>query len=157
MLDIYAYANMFATMNKQRVLFLCTGNSCRSHMAEGLLRKLGGDGFEVFSAGSKPAGYVHPLAVQAMSELGVDISHHESKSVDVFVGKQFDYVITVCAKARESCPSLPGATKQLHWDFDDPAHATGSDEEKMRVFRRVREEIKQRLRLFLTTCSSKHG
>lgn len=139
-------------MNKQRVLFLCTGNSCRSHMAEGLLRALGGDGFEVFSAGSKPAGYVHPLAIKAMSELGVDISHHHSKSPQEFRGQPFDCVITVCDKAREACPVFPGAATQLHWSFDDPAHAEGSEEEKMRVFRRVRDEIRERVEAFLKTA-----
>jgi arsenate reductase len=140
-------------MNKQRVLFLCTGNSCRSHMAEGWLRKLGGDDFEVFSAGSKPAGYVHPLAIEAMREVGIDISRQHSKSLEEFVGQPFDYVITVCDNARDACPSFPGAAHQLHWGFDDPAHASGTDDEKRRVFRRVRDEIQNRLRLFLVACN----
>jgi arsenate reductase (thioredoxin) len=139
-------------MNKQRVLFLCTGNSCRSHMAEGWLRKLGGDDFEAFSAGSKPAGHVHPLAIKAMQEVGVDISQHRSKSLDEFIGQPFDYVVTVCDNAREACPAFPGAANQLHWGFDDPAHAPGTDEEKLRVFRRVRSEIEHRIRLFLFAC-----
>src|ERR1043166_5649927 len=133
-------------MNKMRVLFLCTGNSCRSHMAEGFLRALAGGQFESLSAGAKPAGYVHPLAVVAMKEVGVDISQHTSKSIDSFAGQNIDYLITVCDKAREACPTFPGVAKQLHWSFDDPAHASGNEEEKMRVFRRVREEIKQRIR-----------
>ena len=118
-------------------------------MAEGWLRKLGGDAFDVFSAGSKPAGYVHPLAIKAMHEVGVDISKHTSKSLQEFVGQPFDYVITVCDNAREACPAFPGAGNQLHWGFDDPAHAQGTDEEKMREFRRVRDEIRERLRKFL--------
>jgi arsenate reductase len=143
---------MIFTMDGQkRVLFLCTGNSCRSHMAEGILRKLGNGRYEVFSAGSKPAGYVHPLAIRAMAELSEDISRHRSKSLDEFVGQPFDYVITVCDNAREACPNFPGAKEQLHWSFDDPAHAPGSEDEKMKVFRRVRDEIQNRLRLFVAT------
>ncbi len=138
-------------MNTQRVLFLCTGNSCRSHMAEGWLRKLGGDDFEVFSAGSKPAGYVHPLAIEAMQEVGIDISKHHSKSLEEFGGQTFDYVITVCDNARDACPAFPGATNQLHWGFDDPGHASGTDDEIRRVFRRVRDEIEHRIRLFLSS------
>jgi len=135
-------------MNKKRVLFLCTGNSCRSHMAEGFLRSLAGDQFEVFSAGTKPAGHVHPLAIEAMREAGVDISKHESKSLDMFAGQKFDYVITVCDNAHEVCPHFPGAVRQLHWSFDDPAQAQGNAEQKRRVFRRVRDEIHHRLRRF---------
>ncbi len=125
-------------------------------MAEGWLRKLGGDSFDVFSAGSKPAGYVHPLAIKAMDEVGVDISRHTSKSLQEFIGQPFDYVITVCDNAREACPAFPGAANQLHWGFDDPAHAQGTDEEKMREFRRVRDEIQDRLRKFLPARMS-HG
>ena len=136
-------------MKPKRVLFLCTGNSCRSHMAEGLLRALGGDRFEVFSAGAKPAGYVHPLAIRAMQELNIDISRHTSKSLDVFDGQNFDYLITVCDNAREACPAYAGAARQLHWSFDDPAHAPGTEEEKLRIFRRVRDEIRQRIQQFL--------
>ena len=139
----------------QRVLFLCTGNSCRSHMAEGILRKLAGNRFEAFSAGSKPAGYVHPLAITAMKEFGEDISGHRSKSLSEFAGQPFDFVITVCDNAKEACPNFPGANQQLHWSFDDPAHASGSDEEKMKVFRRVRDEIQTRLRLFIATTLPK--
>jgi arsenate reductase len=120
-------------------------------MAEGILRKLGGDRYQAFSAGSRPAGYVHPLAVKAMDEFGQDISKHRSKSLEEFTGEPFDYVITVCDNAREACPVFPGAKNQLHWSFDDPAHARGSDEEKLQVFRRVRDEIQDRLRSFLAT------
>ena len=118
-------------------------------MSEGLLRNLAGDRYEAFSAGSKPAGYVHPLAIRAMKELGEDISRHRSKSLDEFVGQPFDYVITVCDHAREACPVFPGAAHQLHWGFDDPAHVEGTDEEKLKVFRRVRDEIENRLRRFI--------
>jgi len=118
-------------------------------MAEGLLWALGGDRFEVFSAGAKPAGYVHPLAIKAMRELDIDISQHASKSLAVFEGQKFDYLITVCDSAREACPTYPGAEKQLHWSFDDPAHASGGEEEKMKVFRRVRDEIRSRIEEFL--------
>lgn len=138
-------------MNKQCVLFLCTGNSCRSHMAEGWLRKLGGTDFDVFSAGSKPAGYVHLLAIEAMQEVGIDISKHRSKSLEEFASTTFDYVITVCDNARDACPAFPGAAQQLHWGFDDPAHTAGTDDEKRRVFRRVRDEIENRIRLFLSS------
>jgi arsenate reductase len=120
-------------------------------MAEGLLRSLGGDQFDAFSAGAKPAGYVHPLAIRAMQELNIDISHHRSKSLDAFTGQQFDYLITVCDNAREACPTRAGAAEQLHWSFEDPAHAPGSDEQKLATFRRVREEIRQRLERFLAT------
>jgi len=142
---------MLGRMNKARVLFLCTGNSCRSHMAEGWLRHLGGDRFEALSAGAKPTGYVHPLAIKVMAEAGVDISQHRSKSIDEFAGQPLDLLVTVCDNARESCPMYAGAKKQVHWGFDDPAHATGTEEEKMAVFRRVRDEIRQRIQKFLET------
>ena len=136
-------------MNPTRVLFLCTGNSCRSHMAEGLLRALGRDRFDVFSAGAKPTGHVHPLAIEVMRELDIDISRHTSKSLTTFDGQKFDYLITVCDNAREACPTYAGAAQQLHWSFDDPAHATGTEEQKLTVFRRVRDEIRQRIQQFL--------
>ncbi|TAJ07364.1 MAG: arsenate reductase ArsC [Nitrospirae bacterium] len=133
---------------KPRVLFLCTGNSCRSQMAEGWLRHLAGDRFDVASAGTHPVG-LNPVAVAAMREVGVDISRHTSKNVNQFLGERFDYVITVCDSAKEACPTFPGATSRLHWSFDDPAAAQGSLEERLQVFRRVRDEIAGRLRLFL--------
>jgi arsenate reductase (thioredoxin) len=120
-------------------------------MAEGLLRKLGGGRFEAFSAGARPAGYVHPLAIKAMTEIGIYISGHTSKHLDVFEGQKLDYLITVCDNAREACPTCAGAAEQLHWSFDDPAHAPGSDEEKMKVFRRVRDEIQARIEEFVKT------
>ena len=136
-------------MRKQRVLFLCSGNSCRSHMAEGFLQKIAGEKYDVFSAGSKPAGFVHPLAINVMTELGVDISQHRSKSVDEFVGQPFDYVITVCDNAKEACPTFPGASQRLHWSFEDPARARGCELEQVQFFRRVRDEIANQLRRFV--------
>lgn len=133
---------------KQRVLFLCTGNSARSQMAEGLLRHWAGDRFEVFSAGTRPAG-LNPNAVTAMAEMGIDIAGRRSKSVEDFADQQFDYVITVCDSAKESCPIFPGAAQRLHYSFQDPAAAQGSAEEQMAVFRRVRDQIGERLREFL--------
>jgi arsenate reductase len=131
-----------------RVLFLCTGNSARSQMAEGLLRSLGGADFEVYSAGTDPQG-LNPLAVEAMRESGIDISRHESKSLDRFLGRSFDYVITVCDRARDRCPTLPGDTERIHGGFDDPAAATGTREEQLAQFRRARNEISERLRLWV--------
>jgi arsenate reductase len=127
--------------NKPTVLVLCTGNSCRSHMAEGFLRAFAGEILDVQSAGSKPAGYVHPLAIQVMSEKSIDISTHRSKPLTEFLNQPIETVITVCGKADQVCPIFPGQANRHHWPFDDPAHATGSDEEKLAVFRRVRDEI----------------
>jgi arsenate reductase (thioredoxin) len=127
---------------KSTVLILCTGNSCRSHLAEGILRAAAGDSFNVQSAGSNPAGYVHPLAVQVMKEIGVDISAHRSKHLDEFLQQKIETVITVCGNADQACPMFPGQVNRHHWGFDDPARATGSDGEKLAVFRRVRDEIK---------------
>lgn len=134
---------------KKRVLILCTGNSARSQMAEGLLSHLGGDKFEVESAGVI-SSFVRPLAIKAMKEIGIDISSHRSKSVDEFLGQEFDYVITVCDNAKENCPFFPASTERVHWSFDDPAEAEGSDEEQLAVFRRVRDEIQNRLNSFMT-------
>lgn len=128
---------------KPLVLILCTGNSCRSHMAEGLLRAAAGELLDVQSAGSKPAGYVHPLAIQALTEIGIDISGHHSKHMDEFLSRQVETVITVCGNADQACPMFPGQLNRHHWGFDDPAHATGTEEEQMAVFRRVRDEIKR--------------
>ncbi len=124
------------------ILILCTGNSCRSHLAEGLLRAAVGDKFRVASAGSKPAGYVHPLAIKAMSEIGLDISAHQSKHMNDFLSEDVETVITVCGNADQACPMFPGQLNRHHWPFDDPAHATGTEEEQLAVFRRVRDEIK---------------
>ena len=128
---------------KPLVLILCTGNSCRSHLAEGLLRAAAGDLLEVASAGSKPAGYVHPLSVEVMRELGIDISSHHSKHMDEFLSRDVETVITVCGNADQTCPMFPGKRNRHHWGFDDPAHATGAKEEQLVVFRRVRDEIKR--------------
>jgi arsenate reductase len=133
---------------RKRVLILCTGNSARSQMAEGLLRHMAGDRFEVESAGVEPS-HVRPQAVEAMREVGIDLSGHRSKSVDEFAGSEFDYVITVCDNARERCPVFPGKTERLHWSFDDPAAARGDEKAVLSVFRRVRDEIKDRLSEFV--------
>lgn len=135
----------------KRVLILCTGNSCRSQMAEALWESLGKGEWESESAGSKPSGYVHPLAIRAMRELDVDISAAESKSVDQFQNEPFNLVVTVCDNAKEACPVFPGAELTLHWPFDDPADATGTDDEKLVCFRRVRDEIKDTIQNYLTS------
>lgn len=129
-------------MTKPTVLILCTGNSCRSHLAEGILRHVAGDLFEVLSAGSKPAGYVHPKAIAGMAEIGIDISGHTSKHMNEFLDRKVDTVITVCGNADQACPMFPGQVNRYHWGFDDPAHATGTEEEILAVFRRVRDQIK---------------
>jgi len=128
---------------KPLVLILCTGNSCRSHLAEGILRAAAGDFLEVASAGSKPAGYVHPLAIRALHEIGIDISAHTSKHLNEFTARPVETVITVCGNADQVCPVFPGQLNRHHWPFDDPAHAAGTDDEKFAVFRRVRDEIRR--------------
>jgi arsenate reductase (thioredoxin) len=131
--------------DKKRVLFLCTGNSARSQMAEGLLRHKAGDTFEAFSAGTHPKG-MHPRSIEVMKEIGIDISKQTSKDVTSYANKKFDYVITVCDRAKQECPVFPGA-EPIHWGFDDPADA--SQDKQPAIFRRVRDEIQQRLNLFL--------
>ena len=131
-------------MRKTRVLFLCTQNSARSQMAEGLLRRLAGDRFEVHSAGTE-ATHVRPLAARAMAEIGVDVSEQESKTLERYLGESFEYVITVCDAANEACPVFPGAKNRLHWSFEDPAQANGTEEERLEVFRKVRDEIRERI------------
>lgn len=131
--------------DKKRVLILCTGNSARSQMAEGLLRHDAGDRFEVFSAGTKPSR-VRPEAIAVMRELGIDISNQRSKSVDEFQGQPFDYVLTVCDNARESCPIFPSKTVTIHQSFEDPAALEGPDEERLALFRRMRDEMRSYLR-----------
>jgi arsenate reductase (thioredoxin) len=128
---------------KPTVLILCTGNSCRSHLAEGILRAAVSDSLEVRSAGSQPAGYVHPLAIAVMKEIGLDISGHRSKHLNEFLRQPIETVITVCGHADQACPMFPGQVNRHHWGFDDPAHATGTEEEKLEVFRRVRDEIRR--------------
>jgi arsenate reductase (thioredoxin) len=130
--------------HKERVLILCTGNSARSQMAEGLLRDMAGEKFDVESAGVAPSS-VRSEAIAVMREVGIDISSHRSKSVDEFVDNQFDYVITVCDNARESCPVFHGDVERIHWSFDDPASVQGSEEERLVAFRTVRDQIRERL------------
>lgn len=127
-----------------RVLFICTHNSARSQMAEGLLRRFGGDRFEAFSAGTE-ATRVRPLAIKAMAELGIDISGQQSKTLDGYLNEPFDDVITVCDTAAEACPIFPGATHRRHWSFEDPSKATGSEEEQLDIYRRVRDQIRSRI------------
>lgn len=141
---------------RPRVLFLCTGNSCRSQMAEGLLRNAAGDRFEALSAGSNPSGYIHPKAIEVMAELGIDISAQQSKSISDFLppdGTPPDTIISVCSGAEKDCPNFPGAVERLHWPFEDPAYADGTDEEKLSVFRKVRDLIRQTLRNRLVDSS----
>ena len=125
------------------VLILCTGNSCRSHLAEGIARAAAGDIITFASAGSKPAGFVHPLAIQVMREIAIDISNHTSKHLNEFLAGKVETVITVCGNADQACPVFPGQVNRHHWPFDDPAHATGTEAEKLEVFRRVRDEIRR--------------
>src|SRR5213594_1475355 len=134
-------------MARKKVLILCTGNSARSQMAEGLLRHDAGERFRVESAGTKP-GQVRPEAIKVMNELGIDISSHRSKSVDEFAGEDFDYVLTVCDNAKESCPVYPGHGNRMHHSFEDPAAAKGSEGERLSVYRRVRDQIRDYLRSF---------
>ena len=135
---------------KPAVLFLCTGNSCRSQMAEGWLRHLAGSRFEALSAGTNPVG-VNPRAVAAMAEVGIDISRQQSKHVSDVLVPHPEYVVTVCDRAKETCPAIHGRAATLHWSFDDPADAQGSDDDQAKVFRRVRDEIAEKIRDWLKT------
>lgn len=128
--------------NKPTILVLCTGNSCRSHLAEGVLKACASDLFDIHSAGSNPAGYVHPKGIEVMKEIGIDISGHRSKHMSEFLDKKVNTVITVCGNADQACPLFPGQVNRYHWGFDDPAHATGTEEEILEVFRRIRDQIK---------------
>ena len=128
-------------MQKPTVLILCTGNSCRSHLAEAILRRAAGDLLDVHSAGSNPAGYVHPKAIAVLQEIGIDISAHTSKHMNAFLDREITTVITVCGNADQACPMFPGQVNRHHWGFEDPAHAKGTEEEVMNCFRRVRDEI----------------
>lgn len=130
------------------VLFLCSGNSCRSQMAEGFIKHLSHGDWKVESAGIFPS-YVHPLAIRVMEEVGIDLSEQTSKSMDPFLNETFDYVITLCEHAARFCPSFPGQRKRLNWSFDDPATAVGTIEERLVVFRRVRDEIRAKIEVFL--------
>ena len=135
-------------MAKPLILILCTGNSCRSHLAEGILRAAVGEAAEVASAGSDPAGYVHPMAGEVMKEIEIDISAHTSKHLDKFLQREVHTVITVCGNADQACPIFPGQAEKHHWPFDDPAKATGSEEEIRAVFRRVRDEIRAKFEAY---------
>lgn len=138
-----------AGQEKKKVLFLCTGNSCRSQMAEAWLRSLGGDSFEVYSAGLDPHG-VNPYTIKVMEEAGVDMSDHRSKDLDEYMGKMdFDYLITVCGNADERCPFFPGIGTRLHWPFEDPAAFMGPEAEKLAAFREIREQIKTKIQAWL--------
>jgi arsenate reductase len=132
-----------------KILFLCTGNSCRSQMAEGFARHLGGERVEAFSAGTEPADQVHPLAIRVMAEKGIDLSTHRPKKVEEFLSRPLDAVITVCGDAQERCPVFPGPVQREHWPLPDPAKATGSEEEVLEVFRTVRDEIQARVTQWL--------
>lgn len=127
---------------KHKFLILCTGNSCRSHMAEGILRHTAGDLFEVFSAGSDPAGYVHPSAIAALSEIGIDISDHTSKHLEQFLDAGIQTVVTVCGNADQACPTFPGKITRYHWGFEDPPKAIREGETEIEAFRRIRDEIR---------------
>jgi len=135
---------------KKKILILCTGNSARSQMAEGLLRHMAGDLFEVFSAGVAPTS-VRPEAIGALAEIGIDISRQRSKSIEEFLGQEFAYVITVCDNANEHCPVFPGKTKRIHWSFEDPAAVTGDHEIRISAFRKVRDQIERQLSRFVRT------
>lgn len=136
-------------MSKKKVLFLCTGNSCRSQMAEGFIKHDLSKKWKAYSAGTEPSGYVHPLAIEAMAELGIDISRGKSKSVEQYKKKKFDLVVTVCDDAAENCPAWLGKGHVEHIEFLDPAEAEGSHEEKMQVFRTVRDDIRRRVIYYL--------
>ena len=141
-------------MAKPLILILCTGNSCRSHLAEGILRAAVGEAAEVASAGSDPAGYVHPMAGEVMKEIEIDISAHTSKHLDKFLQREVHTVITVCGNADQACPIFPGQADKHHWPFDDPAKATGSEEEIRAVFRRVRDEIRAKFEAYAAEIRS---
>ena len=140
--------------NKNKVLILCTGNSARSQMAEGFMREMGGNNFEVASAGISPT-QVRSEAVEVMKEIGIDISQHLSKDVDRFVADNFDYVITVCDNANERCPVFPGHAKRIHWSFADPAQVEGDKATKLSAFRTIRDQIKQRIATFIDSSTSR--
>ena len=138
---------------KKRVLILCTGNSCRSQMAQLIWQQLGQGNWQADSAGSQPAGYVHPLAIETLNELELDTGNLRSKSVDEFLDQDFDLAVTVCDHAKESCPILPGVQEALHWPFDDPADATGTEIEQLECFRKIRDQIQLKIRDYLADNS----
>jgi arsenate reductase (thioredoxin) len=138
---------MEGRVQKKRILVLCTGNSARSQMGEGLFRAEGGGAFEVFSAGTKPSS-VRPEAIAVMKEIGIDIASHRSKSVDEFAGQSFDYVVTVCDNARDTCPAFPATAERIHWSFEDPAAVEGSEATRLEAFRHIRNLIHERVKTF---------
>ena len=140
----------------QRVIFVCTHNSARSQMAEGMLRAWGGDRFEVFSAGTESTR-VRPEAIQVMAEIGIDISGQTSKTLESFLGQQFGWLITVCDDAKEACPTIPGVAQQAHWSVEDPSEAAGNEESRVQAFRRARDELRDRINTFLLAAADERG
>jgi arsenate reductase len=140
-------------MKKTRILVLCTGNSARSQMGEGLFREEGGAGYEVSSAGTRPSS-VRPEAIAVMREVGIDISTHRSKSIDEFAGQSFDFLVTVCDSARDTCPVFPGAAVRLHWSLEDPAAVVGTEEERLAAFRPIRDQLRERVTTFVRERAS---
>ena len=141
-------------MDKKKVIFICTGNACRSQMAEGLLRQMAGDKFEVYSAGSHPSR-LHPASVAVMAEWNIDITHHTSEPINVYLETGIDIVITVCDNAQQICPTFPGNVKRIHWGLDDPYHGWGSEPEDLLPYRETRDELKDRIKVFLTEQNKK--
>jgi len=141
-------------MNKKKVIFICTGNACRSQMAEGLLRHMAGDKFEVYSAGSHPSR-LHPASVAVMAEWGIDIARHTAEPIDDYLETGIDIVITVCDNAQQICPTFPGNVKRIHWGLDDPYHGWGAEPEDLLPYREIRDELKDRIKVFLTEQNKK--
>ena len=141
-------------MDKKKVIFICTGNACRSQMAEGLLRHMAGDKFEVYSAGSHPS-CLHPASVAVMAEWGIDIARHTAEPIDDYLETGIDIVITVCDNAQQICPTFPGNVKRIHWGLDDPYHGWGSEPEDLLPYRETRDELKDRIKVFLTEQNKK--
>ena len=141
-------------MNKKKVIFICTGNACRSQMAEGLLRHMAGDKFEVYSAGSHPSR-LHPASVAVMAEWNIDITHHTSEPINDYLETGIDIVITVCDNAQQICPTFPGNVKRIHWGLDDPYHGWGAEPEDLLPYRETRDELKDRIKVFLTEQNKK--
>ena len=141
-------------MDKKKVIFICTGNACRSQMAEGLLRHMAGDKFEVYSAGSHPSR-LHPASVAVMAEWNIDITHHTSEPINDYLETGIDIVITVCDNAQQICPTFPGNVKRIHWGLDDPYHGWGAKPEDLLPYREIRDELKRRIKVFLTEQNKK--
>ncbi len=141
-------------MDKKKVIFICTGNACRSQMAEGLLRHMAGDKFEVYSAGSHPSR-LHPASVAVMAEWNIDITHHTSEPINDYLETGIDIVITVCDNAQQICPTFPGNVKRIHWGLDDPYHGWGAEPEDLLPYRETRDELKDRIKVFLTEQNKK--